>query len=245
MMIGIYMFENKINKKKYIGQSRSIETRKKAHYNCSLNPSYNGYNTKFYRAIRKYGFSNFDFFVIEECLPEELNTKEQFYIEKYDSFKNGYNSSIGGEVVANGYGEDHSQAILSEIDVMSIKMELLSFSKTQHEIASEFGIVESEISMINNGHRWGFLGDFSYPIRKQGGMRVGEKNPASILSDEQVLSIRKRYEKETGRAIYKDYEQLLSYPAFERALTGRTYKHIPIFRKKTKEWINPVSTIPS
>ena len=147
--------------------------------------------------------------------------------------------------MANGYGEDHSQAILSEIDVMSIKMELLSFSKTQYEIASEFGIVESEISMINNGRRWGFLGDFSYPIRKQGGMRAGEKNPASILSDEQVLSIRKRYEKETGRAIYKDYEQLLSYPAFERALTGRTYKHIPIFRKKTKEWINPVSTIPS
>ena len=36
--------------------------------------------------------------------------------------------------------------------------------------------------MINNGRRWGFLGDFSYPIRKQGGMRVGEKNPASILS---------------------------------------------------------------
>ena len=114
---------------------------------------------------------------------------------------------------------------------------------TQYEIADKFSITQSEISMINNGYRWGFLGDFSYPIRNQGGMRVGERNPTSILSDEEVLLIRKRYEKETGRTIYKDYELLLSYTSFERALTGRTYKHIPIFKKKTKEWINPVSTI--
>ena len=239
------MFRNKINKKVYIGQSRSIETRRKAHLNCSINVNYNGYDTKFYRALRKYGYTNFTFSVLEECLAEELNEKEKFYINKYNAFKNGYNSSIGGEVIASGYGEDHHGATLSEIDVLFIKNELLSNNKTQYELASTFSVTQSEISMINSGKRWGFLGTFSYPIRRDGEMRKGQNNPASILSDEEVLKIRKRYELETGKQIYEDYKGLLSYASFERALTGRTYKNIPLYRKKTKEWINPVSTIPS
>lgn len=174
-MIGIYMFENKVNNKKYIGQSRSIETRKRAHYNCSLNTSYNGYETKFYRALRKYGYNNFEFSILELCSTEELNDRERHFIEFYNSFKNGYNSSIGGDVVASGYGEDHHQAVLTEEEILIIKKELLSTTKTQYELAEIFRITQSEISMINNGLRWAHVGDFSYPIRSQGLMRVGEK----------------------------------------------------------------------
>lgn len=242
-MIGIYMFENKVNNKKYIGQSRSIETRKKAHYNCSLNISYNGYETKFYRALRKYGYNNFEFSILELCSIEELNDRERYFIEFYDSFKNGYNSSIGGEVVANGYGEDHHQAVLTEKEILIIKEELLSTTKTQYELAEIFHVTQSEISMINNGLRWAYVGDFSYPIRSQGPMRVGEKNSTSILSDEEVLKIRMSYKDKTGKAIYEEYKERLSYTSFERALTGRTYKYLPVYKKKTKEWINPVSTI--
>lgn len=242
-MIGIYMFENKVNNKKYIGQSRSIETRKRAHYNCSLNTSYNGYETKFYRALRKYGYNNFEFSILELCSTEELNDREKHFIEFYNSFKNGYNSSIGGDVVASGYGEDHHQAVLTEEEILIIKKELLSTTKTQYELAEIFRITQSEISMINNGLRWAHVGDFSYPIRSQGLMRVGEKNSASILSDEEVLKIRMSYKDKTGKAIYEEYKTRLSYTSFERALTGRTYKHLPVYKKKTKEWINPVSTI--
>ena len=39
----------------------------------------------FYRSIRKYGLENFSFEILEECLREELNKKEQFYIAKYHS----------------------------------------------------------------------------------------------------------------------------------------------------------------
>ena len=155
-MIGIYCFTNKINNKKYIGQSRSIETRKNAHFNCSQNPNYNGFDTKFYRALRKYGIDSFEFEVIEECDAIDLNEKEQYYIKQFDSFKNGYNSSIGGEVVASGYGEDHSQAVLKESDVLKIKHELSQDNLTEYEIADMFNITQSEISNINNGYRWGF-----------------------------------------------------------------------------------------
>ena len=60
--------------------------------------------TKFANAIRKYGWNSFHHEIIEtvECDTVEeliaiLNSLEKQYIEKYDSFKNGYNSTTGGD----------------------------------------------------------------------------------------------------------------------------------------------------
>lgn len=54
--------------------------------------------TKFYNALRKYGYKNFTFEVIEECSndPAILDERERYWIEFYDSYKNGYNSTLGG-----------------------------------------------------------------------------------------------------------------------------------------------------
>lgn len=59
-------------------------------------------DTYFYRAIRKYGWENFSWEVIEDNIAteEELNEKEKYYIQKYDCFDNkekGYNTTSGGE----------------------------------------------------------------------------------------------------------------------------------------------------
>ena len=55
-------------------------------------------NTNLYQAMRKYGIENFSFEVIEECLPEELNEREIYWIDYYDSFnkEKGYNMTPGG-----------------------------------------------------------------------------------------------------------------------------------------------------
>ena len=56
------------------------------------------HDTKFYRAIRKYGRENFKIEAIDFAdTQEELDQKEIYYINLYDSVKNGYNSkdSIG------------------------------------------------------------------------------------------------------------------------------------------------------
>lgn len=50
-----------------------------------------------YFAMKKYGVDVFTFEILEECTQEELNQKEVFYIEKYDSYHNGYNLSLGGD----------------------------------------------------------------------------------------------------------------------------------------------------
>ena len=95
-MIGIYKITNTINGKVYIGQAQDIEKRWKDH----IKDSEKG-NQVIYRAMRKYGVENFSFEVVEECSIEELDEKEIYYIEEYNSYihaenSNGYNMTLGG-----------------------------------------------------------------------------------------------------------------------------------------------------
>ena len=92
-MIGIYKITNKLNGKIYIGQSINIEQRWKQHHQETKNGNK---NTKLYLAMRKYGIENFIFEVLEQCSKDELNDREIYWIKKYDSFKNGYNMTPGG-----------------------------------------------------------------------------------------------------------------------------------------------------
>lgn len=95
-MAYIYKITNIINNKSYIGQtSLSIEQRWKEHLYCLKKPEC--INRPLYRAINKYGVENFKIEQIEECSDEELNEKEIFWIEYYDTFNSGYNCTIGGE----------------------------------------------------------------------------------------------------------------------------------------------------
>ena len=54
-MIGIYKYQNKINKKVYIGQSINLKQRKMAHKSSAFNEKAKDYNSQLHQAIRKYG----------------------------------------------------------------------------------------------------------------------------------------------------------------------------------------------
>ena len=45
----------------------------------------------------KYGLEHFSFEILEKCPKDSLNSREMFYIEKFDTFHNGYNMTIGGD----------------------------------------------------------------------------------------------------------------------------------------------------
>lgn len=102
----IYIIKNNINDKVYIGQTTmSIEDRFKNHIKKSTIKSR---TYKIYNAFRKYGVDNFFIELLEDNIPiEDLDKKEIYYIEKYDSFKNGYNSTKGGDgrVINKKYDE--------------------------------------------------------------------------------------------------------------------------------------------
>lgn len=94
----IYIIRNTINNKVYIGQTiSSINLRFRNH----LSAAKNGGDYIIGKAIRKYGESNFYVELLEECLVEELNEREKYWISFFDSTanRNGYNMSVGGNAV--------------------------------------------------------------------------------------------------------------------------------------------------
>ena len=106
----IYKITNKINNKMYIGQTiRPVEDRWKRHINDAIN---NILNTHFARAIRYYKPENFSLEIIDTAKnQEELNHKEQYWIQYYDSIKKGYNETdaifkCGGNTYKNKTPEE-------------------------------------------------------------------------------------------------------------------------------------------
>lgn len=84
----IYKTTNLVNGKIYIGKSQN-----------DFNEGYIGSGSILKKAIKKYGRSNFNVELIEECYTlEDLDYKEIFWIEKYNSTdpKLGYNITKGG-----------------------------------------------------------------------------------------------------------------------------------------------------
>ena len=89
----IYKAHNPINGKCYIGQTiHSLTKRMNDHKSSSKAKDYH-----FYYAIRKYGFDTFEWEVLKTAPVEELSKWEMYYIGLYDSYNNGYNSTLGGE----------------------------------------------------------------------------------------------------------------------------------------------------
>jgi group I intron endonuclease len=91
----IYKITNKKNNKVYIGCTvTSLEKRYQEHiYRCFKTD----YKSKLYNSIKKYGEENFTIELIEECEIGRIYEIEKKYIKQYDSFKNGLNSTLGGE----------------------------------------------------------------------------------------------------------------------------------------------------
>lgn len=79
---GIYLIQNKVNKKRYVGKASSLGSR-------LLQYSYHPYlisnaaSSNIYRAMLKFGHHNFSFSVLEICDNKELSQREQFFINKW------------------------------------------------------------------------------------------------------------------------------------------------------------------
>lgn len=95
----IYAYTNKINNKKYIGQTINPKERFYAHKSNHLNPNSPEYNSVIHQAFRKYGYENFSYEVLAKINDDTdtLNELEKFYIKTYNTLvPNGYNVEPGG-----------------------------------------------------------------------------------------------------------------------------------------------------
>ena len=113
----IYKITCKINNKIYIGQtSESLKTRFKRHMGYQKDNN----DTKFYRAVRKYGVENFYIEKIDEATTQqELDDKELYWINKLNAVKDGYNSKTskgrcGGDTLSNHPNKSQIRKKISE-----------------------------------------------------------------------------------------------------------------------------------
>jgi group I intron endonuclease len=90
----IYGWYNTKSEKWYVGQTIDEEGRFKRHIYNAINKKDKTY---FHRAIRKYGLDNWVYCVLEDnILRDNLNMREMYWVEEFDSFYNGYNLTAGG-----------------------------------------------------------------------------------------------------------------------------------------------------
>jgi group I intron endonuclease len=142
----IYKVTNTINGKIYVGKTtKSLDERKKSHLkSIRLNVK-----TKFYNAIRKYGVVFFIWEELVECYNiDELNNLEIYYIEKFNSFKCGYNMTHGGDTISMKSIEDKKNqgAKIGSVPWnKGINMKKLGYTfnnrKTRHPFTEEEKIV--------------------------------------------------------------------------------------------------------
>ncbi len=133
-MTGIYAIHNIVNDKYYIGQAGDIDYRWMQHRSrlkCGTHE-----NKHLLSAYNKYGKDAFQYFVIEECKEEELDDREKFYIQKYDSYEHGYNQDLGGSG-CKGYKHTEEEIL---------KMRMIQNPKAVLQIDMNLNIVAEWIS---------------------------------------------------------------------------------------------------
>lgn len=94
-MIGIYKIVT--GGKVYIGASDNIEKRWEEHKSFAQR-----YKTDFYKSLKKDLARNAaQFTIITECKVEQFGDLEEYYIDKYDSYFNGWNNTYGANYEGN------------------------------------------------------------------------------------------------------------------------------------------------
>lgn len=139
MNIGyIYLITNKINGKKYVGQTRTtVEERWRKHcYHSTVPARAIGIDG----AIHKYGPDNFICETIKECPVQELDKWEIYYIKEYNTYQ-GNNADIGYNLTLGGQG-----GILYDIDEEEM-LQMYNDGMTAVEIAKYYGCSDRTIGI--------------------------------------------------------------------------------------------------
>ena len=96
----VYLLRNTVNGKGYVGQHSKgkVEDRWQRHFSDSKA----GSNLSLHRAIRKYGFENFEKVVLWTGPTDKLNEMEEHFIKQLNTFTRngqGYNATFGGKTM--------------------------------------------------------------------------------------------------------------------------------------------------
>lgn len=146
MLYHIYKIENLVNHKIYIGLTNNIERRQKRHFSDLRRNCHD--NSFLQKEYNQYGNENFSFEVIysDNITEQEIGEKEKYYIQLYDSFRNGYNQNEGGN-----FGPTNGGSHLTQRDIYNILSAIEFMSRPGAVLSRYFGVSVQTISRIKNG----------------------------------------------------------------------------------------------
>ena len=216
-MFHIYIIRNNINNKVYVGKSNNPKIRWK-HHRKIANGGKEKYPNDFFSihgALSKYGFDKFEFKIIEsfenenDCLNAEVK-----YIEEYKSLdrKCGYNLQPGGDgssptmetrlkMSLAQTGEKHSQAILTEVNVIQILNKYINEPKaTCAKLAKEYGVSSITVNDILKHRTWKYISE-TYPKFRKTHSNSGNACGHNKLTEKDVIEVIKLHN--TGEYTYK------------------------------------------
>lgn len=150
----IYLVTNLINNKRYVGQTTlTVSERWERHQYDALMKRDDFY---FHKALRKYGIKNFSIEQIIECQNEELDDKECYYIDFYNTYylhNKGYNLTRGG----GGYKKVDANKVMelwnNGFSSTEISRQLGFYIRTITNILKRNGITQEEI--YHRSHAYG------------------------------------------------------------------------------------------
>lgn len=141
----IYLIINKQNGKKYVGQTtRGMNKRWQEHIQQSIRLS----STPLHKAMREYGNHNFMIRELCECNVDELDEKEIYYIEKFNTLHgDGYNAKDGGD--RKIYSEESKKKMSESASV--------KYRSPEQNAKMAESLSEVCKDKIKDGKKWGFM----------------------------------------------------------------------------------------
>jgi hypothetical protein len=140
---GVYIWVNLINGKKYVGSSKDIIARLYQYYNVNYLVNYNMY---IYKALLKYGYSNFSLDILEYCDESVLRDREQYYI---DLIKPRYNifPTVGSKF--NYVFTEEEKIRMSKSQPSCIKLEVLDLETNITTVYNSIGAAAKALGILH------------------------------------------------------------------------------------------------
>jgi group I intron endonuclease len=238
----IYKITNKVNGKIYIGLTTvPLSERWKNH--CR---SVGRVHRPLYNSMSKYGIENFIIEEIDKCEDfEELGKLERHYIKLYDSTNPdiGYNMTCGGE---SNQLDGNPRARLTVADVKDIRKIYSECKIGCYECWQMYKdkISYSAFEKVYEGATWKnimpevYTEDNKILHRTKLKSLPGEKNANAILTDEEVIKIRKYYVNHSLSECYERFGKKFKTKQSFRCIIDQSYLHLPVYSKVKKKWIN-------
>lgn len=219
----VYKIVNKINNKWYIGITKNLELRWKAHIKHASIPSKASSSVLLYKAMRKYGIENFSMTMLFQGLSEEeAKLKEVLLIKEYGThylLGSGYNMTLGGDLNSQ-IGAQNGRALLTEQDAKNIISTREECKHTLLEVYADYKdrITQRGFQKIWLGETWKYL---QPPI-------ISSKEKISRLTDADVKDIISRRDSgnELQKSIFRSYADKITWATFSDIWIGRSWKHL-------------------